>query len=65
MAMVLIAGCTTPSTPAVTKTDTPTATPVQTAAFQTTAAPAKTIVSAAVADGRFTTLVAVVQAAET
>ncbi len=64
MAMVLIAGCTTPSTPAVTKTDTPTATPVQTAAFQTTAAPAKTIVSAAVADGRFTTLVAAVQAAK-
>ena len=64
MAMVLIAGCTTPSTPAVTKTDTPTATPVQTAAFQTTAAPAKTIVSAAVADGRLTTLVAAVQAAK-
>lgn len=64
MAMVLIAGCTTPSTPAVTKTDTPTATPVQTAAFQTTAAPAKTIVSAAVADGRFTTLLAAVQAAK-
>ena len=53
-----------PSTPAVTKTDTPTATPVQTAAVQTTAAPAKTIVSTAVADGRFTTLVAAVQAAK-
>jgi len=64
MAMVLIAGCTTPSTPAVTQTATPTATPVQTAVVQTSAAPAKTIVSAAVADGRFTTLVAAVQAAK-
>ena len=53
-----------PSTPPVTQTATPTATPVQTAAVQTTAAPAKTIVSTAVADGRFTTLVAAVQAAK-
>ncbi len=64
MAMVLIAGCTTPSTPPVTQTATPIATPVQTAAVQTTAVPAKTIVSTAVADGRFTTLVAAVQAAK-
>ncbi len=54
---ILVAGCTsTPPAPVVTPT--PTAAP-------TTAAPAmKTIVETAVADGRFTTLVAAVQAAK-
>jgi transforming growth factor-beta-induced protein len=61
MAGVFIAGCTTPTTPPVTPT--PTATPVPTTALPTTMTPAKTIISTAVADGRFTTLVAAIQAA--
>lgn len=62
MAGVLIAGCTTPTTPPVTPAAT--ATPVPATAVQTTAPTARTIVSTAVADGRFTTLVAAVQAAK-
>ena len=54
---ILIAGCTsTPPAPVVTPT--PTAVPT------TAAPPMKTIVETAVADGRFTTLVAAVQAAK-
>lgn len=54
---ILIAGCT--SQPAA-----PVATPAPTAAPVTAAPPMKTIVETAVADGRFTTLVAAVQAAK-
>jgi transforming growth factor-beta-induced protein len=54
---ILIAGCTSkPPAPVVT----PTPTPVQT----TAAPPMKSIVETAVADGRFTTLVAALQAAK-
>ena len=54
---ILVAGCTS-QPPAPVVTPTPTAAP-------TTAAPAmKNIVETAVADGRFTTLVAAVQAAK-
>jgi transforming growth factor-beta-induced protein len=51
LALIFCAGCAQPSTP------TPTPTPT------TTAPPSKTIVETAVADGRFTTLVAALQAA--
>jgi transforming growth factor-beta-induced protein len=55
VAILLCAGCTQPATPPATTTPTPTSTPV----------PAqKDIVQTAVADGRFTTLVAAVQAAD-
>ena len=55
VAILLCAGCTQPATPPATATPTPTSTPV----------PAqKDIVQTAVADGRFTTLVAAVQAAD-
>ena len=54
---ILIAGCTT-QPPAVTPTPTPTPVPTP------TAPPLKTIVDTAVADGRFTTLVAALQAAK-
>jgi uncharacterized surface protein with fasciclin (FAS1) repeats len=54
---ILIAGCTSqPPAPVVT--------PAPTAAPTTAALPMKTIVETAVADGRFTTLVAAVQAAK-
>ena len=54
---ILIAGCTsTPPAPVVT--------PAPTAVPTTAAPPMKTIVETAVADGRFTTLVAAVQAAK-
>ncbi len=53
IALLLCAGCTQPVTPPATPT--PTATPVP---------PAKDIVDTAIADGRFTTLVAAVQAAD-
>ena len=54
---ILIAGCTSqPPAPVVT--------PAPTAAPTTAAPPMKTIVETAVADGRFTTLVAAVQAAK-
>jgi uncharacterized surface protein with fasciclin (FAS1) repeats len=54
---ILVAGCTsTPPAPVVT--------PVPTAVPTTAAPPMKTIVETAVADGRFTTLVAAVQAAK-
>jgi uncharacterized surface protein with fasciclin (FAS1) repeats/plastocyanin len=57
---ILIAGCTSqPPTPVVTPTPTPVPTPVP-----TTAPVVKTIFDTAVADGRFTTLVAAVQAAK-
>ena len=56
---ILIAGCTSqPPAPVVTPTPTPVPTPVP-----TTAPVEKTIFDTAVADGRFTTLVAAVQAA--
>jgi uncharacterized surface protein with fasciclin (FAS1) repeats len=54
VAFLLCAGCTQPATPPATATPTPTATPVP---------ELKDIVQTAVADGRFTTLVAAVQAA--
>jgi len=54
---ILVAGCT--STPPA-----PVATPAPTAVPTTAAPPMKTIVETAVADGRFTTLVAAVQAAK-
>ena len=55
---ILIAGCTSqPPAPVVTPTPTPVPTPVP------TTAPLKTIINTAVADGRFTTLVTVVNAA--
>jgi uncharacterized surface protein with fasciclin (FAS1) repeats/plastocyanin len=56
---ILIAGCTSqPTTPVVTPTPTPVTTPV------TTVAPVeKTIINTAVADGRFSTLVAALNAA--
>lgn len=59
IAMLFLAGCATaPPTP----TPTPTTIPPTTTAVPTTAAP-QTIVQTAVADGRFTTLVAAVMAA--
>jgi len=63
MAGVLIAGCTSPKTPPVTATPTakPTVTHAPTSAVPTTVPPAKTIISTAFADGRFTTLVAAIQ----
>ena len=54
---ILVAGCTS-TTPAPVVTPTPTAAPT------TAAPPMKNIVETAVADGRFTTLVAAVQAAK-
>ena len=51
--LLLYAGCTQPATPPATTTPTPTSTPVPVQ---------KDIVQTAVADGRFTTLVAAVQA---
>jgi len=62
---ILLAGCTTEApvvTPTPTPTPTPTLTPTPTA-VPTTAPPLKSIVDTAVADGRFTTLVAAIQAA--
>jgi len=55
VAFLLCAGCTQPVTPPATATPTPKATPVP---------EMKDIVQTAVADGRFTTLVAAVQAAD-
>lgn len=57
-ALLLCAGCTQPAAPPATPTATPTMTPVA-----TTVPEMKDIVQTAVADGRFTTLVAAVQAA--
>ena len=54
-AFLLCAGCTQPATPPATTTPTPASTPVPVQ---------KDIVQTAVADGRFTTLVAAVQAAD-
>jgi uncharacterized surface protein with fasciclin (FAS1) repeats len=64
IAGVLIAGCTTPTTtpPATTVKTTPV--PTTAAPVQTTAPPANTIVSTAIANGNFTTLVAALQAAK-
>ena len=53
--LLICAGCTQPETPLATSTPTPTSTPVP---------EQKDIVQTAVADGRFTTLVAAVQAAD-
>jgi uncharacterized surface protein with fasciclin (FAS1) repeats len=65
LAGVLIAGCTTPTTtPPATTQVTTVATPVQTTiAAQTTTPPMKTIVSTAVENGNFTTLVTALKAA--
>jgi uncharacterized surface protein with fasciclin (FAS1) repeats len=64
IAGVLIAGCTTPTTtPPATSTKT-TPVPTTAAPITTKAPPANTIVSTAIANGNFTTLVAALQAAK-
>jgi uncharacterized surface protein with fasciclin (FAS1) repeats len=60
-ALLLCAGCTQPATPPATTTPTPTPTPIPTS---TPVPVQKDIVQTAVADGRFTTLVTALQAAD-